>query len=112
MMRVAAAASARASDRPSLRLAGARSATSIPLASRNLEALAQLVQPDRWWYQSTLLAISSRRLLDRAGPGQRAVHPVVALVAGVLEQREAAPAHGVSTDHGCVQVVGSVTVKL
>jgi hypothetical protein len=44
----AALASAAASDLPSLRLAGTTSFASMPLASRNLDALVQDVQPLRW----------------------------------------------------------------
>jgi hypothetical protein len=44
----AAFASAAASLRASLRLAGIVSAASMPLASRNLDALVQDVQPLRW----------------------------------------------------------------
>jgi len=44
----AAFAIAAASDLPSLRLAGTISRDSIFLASRNLDARVQLVQPLRW----------------------------------------------------------------
>ncbi|REJ74538.1 MAG: hypothetical protein DWQ30_21225 [Acidobacteria bacterium] len=46
--RLAASASCWASSRPSLRLAGIVSRASMPRASRNLDALVQLVQPLRW----------------------------------------------------------------
>jgi hypothetical protein len=44
----AAFASFAASAFPSLRLAGTTSLGSIPFASRNLDAFAQVVQPLRW----------------------------------------------------------------
>lgn len=47
-MRFASRISLRASLSPSLRLAGTVSAISMLRASRNLDALVQLVQPLRW----------------------------------------------------------------